>query len=83
MPLFIGTAIRFAAAFIASIFNNFVSLWLRMVESRRRGEAEAKNVAHEENAKRKARSDEIMAKPVKTGDELIDGIRDRSDSDGS
>ena len=79
MPLFIGTAIRFAAAFIASIFNNFVSLWLRMVESRRRGEAEAKNVAHEENAKRRAKSDEIMEKPVKVGDDLDDGLRDRAD----
>ena len=81
MPLFIGAAVKFVATFLANIVNSFVTLWIRMRESRKRGEAEAKNVAHEENARRKAKADEIMAKPVKTGDELIDGLRNRVDTD--
>ena len=52
--LFIGTAAKFAADFLSGIINGVVNKWMQMNESRKRGEAEAKNVAHEENAKRKA-----------------------------
>jgi F0F1-type ATP synthase assembly protein I len=78
---FIGAAVQFAADFLSNIINGIVTKWIEMRESRKRGEAEAKNAAHEENAKRKARSDEITASPVKTGDELIAGLRDRSNPD--
>ena len=55
------------AKFLADFFSNIATKWLEMRESRKRGEAEANNAAHEENAKRKELADEIMAKPVKTG----------------
>ena len=77
MALFIGAAVKFAATFLASIVNSFITLWLRMRESRKRGKAEERNEAHEENARRKERADEIMAKPVKLGKDLVAGIRDR------
>ena len=51
-----------------------------MRESRKRGEAEAKNVAHEENARRKVKSDGIMAQPIKKGKALIDSIRNRGNT---
>ena len=80
MPVFIGAAVKFAATFLANIVNSFVTLWIRMRESRKRGKAEAKNVAHEENARRKAKSDEIMEQPIKKGKALTDSIRNRSNN---
>jgi len=77
MALFIGAAVKFVATFLASVVNSFITLWLRMRESRKRGKAEERNDAHEENARRKERADEIMAKPVKLGKDLVAGIRDR------
>ena len=56
MPAFMGVAAKFAADFLSGIINGVVNKWMQMRESRKRGEAEAKNAAHEENAKRKAKS---------------------------
>jgi hypothetical protein len=64
--------------FVTNIINGIVFKWMQMRESRKRGEAEAENDAHEENARRKEKSDRIMANPVKTGDDLIESIRDRN-----
>ena len=80
MPLFIGAAVKFVATFLSNIANHFIAIWIRMRESRKRGEAEAKNVAHEENARRKAKSDGIMAQPIKKGKALIDSIRNRGNT---
>jgi hypothetical protein len=80
MPLFMGVAAKFAADFLSNIINGVVNKWMQMRESRKRGEAEAKNVAHEENAKRKAKSDAVMSKPIKKGKSLTDSIRNRSKS---
>ena len=66
-----------AVEFVTNIINGVVTKWMEMRESRKRGEAEAQNIAHEENAERKERADEIMAKPVKIGKDLVAGIRDR------
>ena len=73
----IGAAVKFVATLISNIANNFITLWMRMRESRKRGEAESKNVAHEENAKRKAKSDEVLAQPIKKGKALTDSLRSR------
>ena len=72
-----------AVEFITNIINGIVSKWMEMRESRKRGAAEAENVAHEDNAKRKERADEIMAKPVKIGKDLVAGIRDRINRNNS
>tara|TARA_Y100000817_G_scaffold286217_1_gene253951 strand:+ start:180 stop:431 length:252 start_codon:yes stop_codon:yes gene_type:complete len=79
MPVF-GAAAKFAADFLSNIINGVVNKWMQMNESRKRGEAEAKNVAHEENAKRKAKSDKVMEKPVKKGKNLTDSMRKRTKS---
>ena len=78
--LFIGTAAKFASDFLSGIINGVVNKWMQMNESRKRGEAEAKNVAHEENAKRKAKSDKVLEKPVKKGKSLTDSMRTRTKS---
>ena len=78
--LFIGTAAKFAADFLSGIINGVVNKWMQMNESRKRGEAEAKNDAHEENAKRKAKSDKVLEKPVKKGKSLTDSMRKRTKS---
>ena len=78
MPMFMGVAAKFAADFLSGIINGIVNKWMQMRESRKRGEAESKNAAHEENAKRKAKSDEVMSKPIKQGKSLTDSIRRRS-----
>ena len=75
---FMGAAAKFVADFLSNIINNIVTKWMQMRESRKRGEAESKNVAHEENAKRKAKSDEVLSTPIKKGKDLIDGLRKRS-----
>ena len=78
MPAFMGVVAKFASDFLSGIINGIVGKWMEMRESRKRGEAEAKNVAHEENAKRKAKSDEVMAQSIKKGKSLTDSIRKRS-----
>ena len=78
MPAFMGVAAKFVADFLSNIINGIVTKWMQMRESRKRGEAESKNVAHEENAKRKAKSDAVLAKPIKKGKDLIEGLRNRS-----
>jgi hypothetical protein len=82
MPAFIGigTAAKFVADFLSNIINGIVTKWIQMRESRKRGEAEAMNVAHEENARRKAKSDKVLEKPVKKGKDLTDSIRSRTKS---
>ena len=80
MPAFMGVAAKFAADFLSNIINGVVNKWMQMNESRKRGEAEAKNVAHEENAKRKAKSDKVMEKPVKKGKDLTGSMRKRTKS---
>ena len=45
---FIGVAAKFVADFLSNIINGVVTKWMQMRESRKRGEAEAKNVGHEE-----------------------------------
>ena len=75
-----GTAAKFVADFLSNIVNGVVNEWMKMRESRKRGEAEAKNVAHEDNAKRKSKSDKVLEKPVKTGKKLTDSKRKRSKS---
>ena len=76
----IGAVVKFVATLVSNIANNFITLWVRMRESRKRGEAESKNLAHEENAKRKAKSDEVLAQPIKKGKALTDSLRSRGRS---
>ena len=83
MPAFMGVAAKFAADFLSGIINGVVNKWMQMRESRKRGEAEAKNAAHEENAKRKAKSDKVLEKPVKKGKSLTDSMRKRTKSKSS
>ena len=78
MPAFVSVAAKFVADFLSNIINGIVTKWMQMRESRKRGEAESINVAHEENAKRKAKSDAVLSTPIKKGKELIDGLRMRS-----
>ena len=80
MPMFIGAAAKFVADFLSNIINGVVNKWMQMRESRKRGEAEARNAAHEENAKRKAKSDKVLEKPVKKGKNLTDSMRKRTKS---
>ena len=80
MPLFMGAIAKFGADFLSGIINGVVTKWMQMNESRKRGEAESKNVAHEENAKRKAKSDKVLEKPVKKGKKLTDSMRKRTKS---
>ena len=75
-----GAAVKFVADFLSNIINGIVTKWMQMRESRKRGEAEAENAIHEENAKRKNRADEIMSWPIKKGKALIDSIRNRSNT---
>ena len=74
---FMGVAAKFVADFLSNIINGIVTKWMEMRESRKRGEAESKNVAYEEIAKRKAKSDEVLAQPIKKGKALIDSLRSR------
>ena len=75
---FIGVAAKFVADFLSNIINGVVTKWMQMRESRKRGEAEAKNVGHEENARRAAKASKIFSQPIKTGSDLIAGLRDRT-----
>ena len=76
----ISAAISAVVEFVTNIINGIIVKWLEMRESRKRGAAEERNDAHEENARRKARADEIMAMPIKKGKALIDSIRNRSNN---
>jgi uncharacterized membrane protein (DUF106 family) len=76
----ISAVIAVVVDFVANIINGVIVKWLEMRESRKRGAAEERNDAYEENARRKARADEIMAMPIKKGKALIDSIRNRSSS---
>ena len=80
MPQIVGTLLKFVADFLSNIIKGIIVKWLEMRESRKRGTAEEKNDSHEENARRKARADEIMAMPIKKGKALIDSIRNRSNN---
>ena len=75
---FIGVAAKFVADFLSNIINGIVTKWMQMRESRKRGEAEAKNVGHEENARRAAKANKIFTQPIKTGSDLIAGLRNRT-----
>lgn len=85
MVMFVGAAVKFAAEFLSGIINGVFGKWMQMNESRKRGKAEARNEAHEENAKRKAKSDKVLEKPIKKGKELTDSMRKRAkpESDNS
>ena len=76
----ISAAFSAVVEFVTNIINGIIVKWLEMRESRKRGAAEERNDAHEENARRKARADEIMAMPIKKGKALIDSIRNRSNN---
>ena len=76
----ISTAVSAVVEFVTNIINGVIVKWLEMRESRKRGAAEERNDAYEENARRKARADEIMAMPIKKGKALIDSIRNRSNN---
>ena len=83
---FMGVAAKFVADFLSNIINGVVTKWMQMRESRKRGEAEAKNVGHEENARRAAKASKVFSQPIKTGDDLIAGLRTRTNrmrDDGS
>jgi len=80
MPLFIGTAAKFVATFLSNLITGVVTKWMQMRESYKRGEAEAENEIHEENAKRKKRADEVMSWPIKKGKALIDSLRNRGNT---
>ena len=75
---FMGVAAKFVADFLGNIINGIVTKWMQMRESRKRGEAEAKNVGHEENARRAAKASKIFSQPIKTGSDLIAGLRNRT-----
>ena len=75
---FIGVAAKFVADFLSNIINGVVTKWMQMRESRKRGDAEAKNVGHEEHARRAAKASKIFSQPIKTGSDLIAGLRDRT-----
>ena len=76
----ISTAVSAVVEFVTNIINGVIVKWLEMRESRKRGAAEERNDAYEENARRQARADEIMAMPIKKGKALIDSIRNRSNN---
>ena len=75
---FMGVAAKFVADFLSNIINGVVTKWMQMRESRKRGEAEAKNVGHEENARRAAKASKIFSQPIKTGSDLIASLRNRT-----
>ena len=80
---FLISAIKIALNAIVTFFSGIVGEWMRIQSSRKRGKAEAQNEAHEENAKRRKKSDDILQKPIKTGKSLTDNIRKRSKSKSS
>ena len=75
---FIGVAAKFVADFLSNIINGVVTKWMDMRESRKRGKAEERNRGHEENARRAAKASKIFSQPIKTGSDLIAGLRDRT-----
>ena len=75
---FMGVAAKFVADFLSNIINGVVTKWMDMRESRERGKAEARNRGHEENARRAAKASKIFSQPIKTGSDLIAGLRDRT-----
>ena len=75
---FMGVAAKFVADILSNIINGVVTKCMQMRESRKRGEAEAKNVGHEENARRAAKASKIFSQPIKTGSDLIAGLRNRT-----
>ena len=75
---FMGVAAKFVADFLSNIINGVVTKWMQMREARKRGEAEAKNVGHEENARRAAKANKVLSQPIKTGSDLITGLRNRT-----
>lgn len=79
---FLWNAIKVAVNAIATFFSGIVGEWMRIQNARHRGKVEAKNEAHEENAKRRKKADKVLQQPVKKGEELIDAIRERNKSAG-
>jgi len=75
-----GAVAKFVADFLSNIINGVLIKWMQMKESRKRGEAEAENEIHEDNAKRKKRADEVMSWPIKKGKALIDSLRNRGNT---
>lgn len=75
-----GAAVKFVAVFLSNIINGIVTKWMQLRESYKRGEAEAENEIHEENAKRKRRADKVMSWPIKKGKALIDSLRNRGNT---
>jgi|LWDU01.1.fsa_nt_gi hypothetical protein len=76
----IGTAVKLVVSFLSNIITGVITKWIQLRESYKRGEAEAKNEIHEENAKRKRRADKVMSWPIKKGKALIDSLRNRGDT---
>jgi hypothetical protein len=75
-----GIAVKFVAVFLSNLISGITTKWMQLRESYKRGEAEAENEIHEENAKRKRRADTVMSWPIKKGKALIDSIRNRGDT---
>ena len=67
---------------ISDFFTNLilkgVGAWRDRKETREIGEHRAHRAAERENAERKGKADEELAKPIKQGDDLVDSIRNRS-----
>lgn len=68
------------ADFFAKIITNLIGRWFDRKEMRARGKLESEKAAHEDNAKRKERADDVLVQPIKKGDELIDSLRNRSNN---
>jgi hypothetical protein len=76
-----GMLLNFLANFLSNLVTGLVGERIDIIESQKRGEAEAENAAHEDNAKRKEKADDILATPIKKGDDLLDSLHSRSDRD--
>ena len=75
-----GIAVKFVAVFLSNLISGITTKWMQLRESYKRGEAEAENEIHEENAKRKRRADKVMSWPIKKGKALIDSLRNRGNT---
>ena len=80
MIMFLWEVVKVAVNAVVNFFSGIFGEWMRMQSSRQRGKAEARNEAHEKNARKRAAADEILQQPVKTGSDLTDSIRKRNKS---
>ena len=73
----IGALITSVTAFLSKILKDLLPKIIMIREAIKKGRTEAINEAYKENASRSKRAISVLMQPIKTGNDLVNSIRDR------